>query len=565
MDHVVAGSPRVHVASEVSATTPPASPSRTSSNREQRLRLVKLVAYGWSSERTVPALRDQVAAALEAARLTGWEGLVADQRRYLDDFWSRADVAIEGSAELQQAVRFALFHVLQAAARAEGRGIPAKGLTGTGYDGHSFWDSETFILPVLTHTASGRRGRCPSMAARDPPDRARARAEAAPGGRVRSPGAPSTARSARATGPPEPRPSTSMPTSPTPSLRYVDATGDTAFERDIGVDILVETARLWRSLGHHDVHGAFRIDGVTGPDEYSAIADNNVYTNLMARRNLVGAAEACTRHEDKARELGVTPEEMAGWRAAAEHVFVPTIARLGVHQQAEGFTTHEVWDFAATRPDQYPLMLHFPYFDLYRKQVVKQADLVLAMQLCSDAFTPEEKARNFDYYERITVRDSSLSACTQAVLAAEVGHLAPRARLPRRGGADGPAGPRAQRARRAAHRFSGRDVDRLVSGFGGMRDHGGTLSFAPRLPEGLTALSFTIVRRGLRLHVSVSAREATYRLLDPRGLLELVHHGERLTLRGTTPVERAIPSAAEREPPKQPPGREPRHRSLRRE
>ena len=113
---------------------------------------------------------------------------------------------------------------------------------------------------------------------------------------------------------------------------------------------------------------------------------------------------------------------MAGWRDAAEAMYIPYDEALGVHPQAEGFTAHQVWDFAATTAEQYPLLLHFPYFDLYRKQVVKQADLVLAMHLRADAFTAEQKARNFAYYERLTVRDSSLSACTQAVIAAEVGH-----------------------------------------------------------------------------------------------------------------------------------------------
>ena len=112
--------------------------------------MVKFLAYGWSAERSPPALRDQVAAALTAARQGGWEGLLAEQRAYLDEFWARADVEVDGDAEIQQAVRFALFHLLQAAARAEGRAIPAKGLTGNGYDGHAFWDTETFVLPVLT-------------------------------------------------------------------------------------------------------------------------------------------------------------------------------------------------------------------------------------------------------------------------------------------------------------------------------------------------------------------------------------------------------------------------------
>jgi len=143
----------------------------------------------------------------------------------------------------------------------------------------------------------------------------------------------------------------------------------------------------------------------------------------MAQQNLRAAADAVARHPGRALELRVSPEEVAGWRAAADRIELPYDEKLGVHCQSEGFTEHQVWDFAATRPDQYPLLAYFPYFDLYRKQVVKQSDLVLAMQVFPDAFTPEEKARNFNYYEALTVRDSSLSASSQAVIAAETGHL----------------------------------------------------------------------------------------------------------------------------------------------
>src|SRR5207244_9876906 len=117
-----------------------------------RLRIVKLISYGWSSQRSRSAIHDQIIAALTAAQLTGWEGLLAEQRAYLDDFWAHADVELEGDPEIQQAVRFALFHVLQAGARAERRPIPAKGLTGPGYDGHACWDTEIFVLPLLALT-----------------------------------------------------------------------------------------------------------------------------------------------------------------------------------------------------------------------------------------------------------------------------------------------------------------------------------------------------------------------------------------------------------------------------
>ncbi len=221
-------------------------------------------------------------------------------------------------------------------------------------------------------------------------------------------------------------------------VRYLNATGDEGFAREVGVELLVETARLWRSLGHHDRHGRFHIDGVTGPDEYSAIADDNTYTNLMAAHNLISAADYALEYGEVAARLGVG--RGGGGRPgadAAAAMHLPYDAELGVHQQSFGFTGHQEWDFENTSADDYPLLLHMPYFDLYRKQVIKQADLVLAMHWRGDAFTAEQKARNFAYYEERTVRDCSLSAATQAVLGGRSRASRPGPRLHRRSGAGG--------------------------------------------------------------------------------------------------------------------------------
>jgi alpha,alpha-trehalose phosphorylase len=504
-------------------------------------------------------MRDQVAAAILAARTAGWERIVAEQRAYLDEFWATADVELEGDLELQQAVRFALFHLLSAGARAEGRAIPAKGLTGTGYDGHSFWDTDLYVLPVLAYTAphaaaDALRWRHSTLAA------AKERAHHLGLAGAAYPWRTIHGEECSGYWPAGTAAFHVNADIASAVILYVRATDDHAFERDVGLEILVETARLWRSLGHHDLEGRFRIDGVTGPDEYTAIVDNNIYTNLMARRNLLGAVEACRRHQDKARELGVTPEEMAAWRDAASRVYIPYDERLGVHQQSEGFTEHERWNFAATRADQYPLMLHFPYFDLYRKQVVKQPDLVLAMQLFSNDFTPEQRARNFEYYEQITVRDSSLSACTEAIAAADAGHLrlafdyAAEAALVdlhdlQRNTSDG----------LHVASLAGTWIA-LVMGFGGMRDLGESLTFAPRLPDALTRLAFSIRHRGRCLHVEVTKAMARYSLTRGAGPMRITHHGEPLTVNGE-PIARPIAPAPERTPPVQPPGREPPHRS----
>ena len=338
-------------------------------------------------------------------------------------------------------------------------------------------------------------------------------------------------------------------------LRYVRATGDEDFDRDVGLDLLVETARLWRSLGHYDRTGQFRIDGVTGPDEYSAISDDNVYTNLMAQQNLRSAAEAAMRHPDREQALGFDADELAQWRAAADAIHVCYDDSLGIHPQSHGFTGHQEWDFERTSPDDYPLLLHFPYFDLYRKQVVKQADLVLALQLRGDAFTAEEKRRNFDYYERLTVRDSSLSACTQAVMAAEVGHLdlayeylCEAARLD--------LADLEHNTRDGLHMASlaGTWVA-LVNGFGGLRDHDGALRFRPRLPGGLSRVAFTLLYRSQRLRVEIAGGEVTYSVVG--GDVEIVHEDESLTVTSSDPVVRALPVPEVLDTPSQPPGREP--------
>ncbi len=472
----------------------------------QKLRLVKLVAYGWSAERSVPALRDQCAGALAAARHTGWEGLLAEQREYLDRFWAHADVHIDGDDAIQQAVRFGLFQILQAGARAEGRAIPAKGLTGPGYwrtiageECSGYWPAGTGAFHVGADVADA-------------------------------------------------------------VARFQLVAGDDDFARRFGTDLLVGTARLWASLGYFDAAGEFRIDGVTGPDEYSAIADNNVYTNLMAKRNLLAAIGALTApRADRSRWPDVTDDELNTWQRAADHMRVAYDERLRVHPQADGFTDHAVWDFDGTDPSQYPLLLHFPYFDLYRKQVVKQADLVMALLRASHEFTDEQKQRDFEYYERLTVRDSSLSASIQAIIAAETGHLD------------------------LAYDYWGEaalmDLDDLehntrdglhmaslagswlvaVAGFGGLRDTGGSLAFRPRLPAALRSLRFNLLWQGSHLNVAIGPREVRY-TCSGDSHIDLLHFGKAVRVGPDGTQVLAIPALPPRPRPRQPPGREPAQR-----
>jgi trehalose/maltose hydrolase-like predicted phosphorylase len=277
----------------------------------------------------------------------------------------------------------------------------------------------------------------------------------------------------------------------------------------------------------------------------------------MAAHNMQIAADACERHPEAAQDIGVTTEEMAAWRDAAGAAHIPYDEGLGVHEQCDGFTTLREWNF--TENTKYPLLIHEPYSRLYPSQVVKQADLVLAMHWRSHAFTPEQMARNLDYYERRTTRDSSLSACTQAVICAAVGHLEL---------AHDYAYEAALIDLRDLHHNTRDGLHMaalagswiaLVAGFGGLRDGEGVLALDPMLPEGIRRLRFRLVWRGVRLLVDVDHRRVTYTIRDGSDArLVLRHAGEPVVVAAdrpvTVPLGRRTPSMPS---PTQPAGRAP--------
>ena len=505
------------------------------------LRIVKYVAYAWSSSRSPSSLRAQVRGSVAEARHSGWHGLLEQQRDYLDAFWERADVEIDGDDELQLAVRYGLFGVLQASARAERRAIGAKGLTGTGYDGHAFWDTEAYVLPVLTYVAPEAAAdalRWRSSTLEEAQDRARQLTLAG----AAFPWRTIAGRECSGYWPAGTAAFHVNAAIAGSAARLAHVTEDEHFRDEVLRPLVSETARLWMALGHHDEEGDFHIPGVTGPDEYSALADDNVYTNLMAARNLRVAAEHGDADED----------ERKSWAAAADAMSVPYARGAGVYEQSANFLRHDVWDFAGTKADQYPLLLHFPYFDLYRKQVIKQADLVMALWTCGDQFTPEEKARAFSYYEALTVRDSSLSACVQAIVAAETGHTEL---------AYDYLGEAALVDLRDTHHNTKDGLHiaslagtwlALVAGFGGFRDFDGVLSFRPRRTPRLKRLSFRLFVRGTILCVTIARNQATYH--GPG--LTIMHEHEKIEL-GDDPVTRDLEDVDAPDPVRQPEGREP--------
>ncbi|MEV7632648.1 glycosyl hydrolase family 65 protein [Microbacterium sp. NPDC089318] len=550
--HAAPVEPHTEVTADLARTT-----VRTTLAPGDGIRLFKCVGHEWSAAVDHVALQDRAQAAVENAIDAGWERLVAEQREYLDDFWACADVVVDGDARLQQSARFALFQVLQAAARAEVRSIPGKGLTGVGYEGHTFWDAEAFVLPLLTYTAP--------HAARDALrwrhaglDHARHRAEQLHLEGAAFPWRTIDGRECSGYWPAGTVAFHINADIAAAVVRYVRATGDEDFERENGVAILVETARLWCALGRWDEDGSFHIDGITGPDEYSALVDDNVFTNLMAQQNLRAAADAARRHADEASALGVASDEIARWTTTADAISIPFDDERGIPQQSAGFTRKQRWDFEGTRDDQYPLHSHFPYFDLYRKQVLKQADLVLALESVPQAFSPEQTLRAFEYYESLTVRDSSLSASVQAAVAARVGHLdLAMDYLVEAGTID--IDDLRDDVDEGLHVAALAGVwNALVRGFGGMRDDGETLRFAPRVAAPMTAFSFGMRVRGHTLRVEVESDAVTYRL-GSGPALSIRHFDEVVTLEAGAAQRLGTPPLPDPGPrPSQPRGRAPR-------
>jgi alpha,alpha-trehalose phosphorylase len=324
--------------------------------------------------------------------------------------------------------------------------------------------------------------------------------------------------------------------------RYVDTRGDTDFLVEVGAEMLVETARLWADLGFYDHDGRFHIHGVTGPDEYTTVVNDNTYTNLMARLNLNYAA-SCMRllevqrpdaYAALAGELDLRPDEVESWERAAAAMHVPYDEREGIHPQDAHFLEREVWDLEATPPDRFPLLLHYHPLAIYRHQVIKQADIVLAMFLLGNEFSEEQKRANFEYYDALTTGDSSLSACVQSIVAAEVGDDE-RALEYFRSALLMDLGQRAESAL-GVHIASAAGVwQALVFGFGGVRDFDGRLSITPHLPDAWESLTFSLRFRDRQLRIHLTHEHERY-VLDEGKPLELTVHGRPQVLRKGQPL-----------------------------
>ena len=483
--------------------------------------VTKVVSYHTS--RGVPAreLVDRCRRTLDRSLSEGIDAIYRTQRAWLDDFWARSDVRIGGHDDLQQATRWCLFQLAQASARADGQGVPAKGMTGSGYSGHYFWDTEIYVLPFLAYTTplwarNALRMRYLMLPA------ARRRAFQLNENGALFPwrtinGEEASAYYAAGTAQFHINADVSFALA-----KYVRATGDTEFLHREGVDIAVETARLWTTLGFWrsldgdrdgEIDGeTFHIHGVTGPDEYTTVVNDNLFTNVMARFNLRFAARTIRDMAELDGEvyrkmvdrLGLEEGEPEAWERAAEAMHIPFSPSLGIHPQDHVFLEREIWDLENTPADRRPLLLHFHPLVIYRYQVLKQADVVLALFLQGNHFSDEDKLADFEYYDPLTTGDSTLSAVVQAILAAEVGYQDLALEYFRQSIFVDLADLHHNAADGVHVASAGGVWTALVCGFGGMRDHFGELSFDPRLPADWPEISFVLHWHGTRLEVSIT-------------------------------------------------------------
>jgi alpha,alpha-trehalose phosphorylase len=515
-------------------------------------RLTKFMTYHTSRRVPTEELCARAERTLDRAVQVGFDGLLEGHTRHLGECWKRSDVEIwpdpsiapRRREEIQQAIRVNVFHLLQATTRAEGVGIPAKGLTGQGYEGHYFWDAEVYLLPFLTYTAP-RIARNLLKFRHSMLEKARKRAR-----EVNQNGAlfpwrtinGDEASAYYAAGTAQYHINADIMYA---LKKYVEVTGDVEFLYGAGVEMLIETARLWVDIGFYSNrrNGQFCIQGVTGPDEYNTVVDNNTFTNLMARENLRYAAETVGwmkrgkkgRYRELVHELGLQESEAEEWLKAAEAMYIPHDEELGIHPQDDRFLDKKTWDFENTPKDRYPLLLNYHPLVIYRYKVIKQADIVLAMFLLGDAFTAEEKKRNFDYYDPLTTGDSSLSVGIQCIIAHEIGYLRKALEyalysvlmdLADIGG----------NVSHGVHVSSmGATWMVMTYGFAGMRDYGGRISFNPKLHENHHRLRFPLLIRGCSLDVDISREAATY-TLKTGDALTIFHRDKEILLTADKPT-----------------------------
>ncbi|MBK1812103.1 glycoside hydrolase family 65 protein [Clostridium sp. YIM B02505] len=439
----------------------------------------------------------------ERLSFISFESLLETQAEYLNKFWGLADIDIEGDEKLHQGLKYNLYQLLQAVGKDEKSNITAKGLSGEGYEGHYFWDTEIYILPFFTLcypqlAKSLLRYRYNILDA--------ARERALEMGHKKGAAYPWRTIIGKECSSYFPAGTAQYHINGDIAYSYVQyylATGDFDFVKEFGAEVIFETARIWLEIGHFH-KGLFKIDAVTGPDEYTAIVNNNYYTNVMAKYNLKWAVKFYNELKFKdekifkslSDKIGITEEEVENFENAYKNMYLPYNEELEINAQDDTFLSKAVWDFENTPKENYPLLLNYHPLTIYRYQVLKQADTVLAHFLVEDEADVSTIKNSYDYYEKITTHDSSLSCAAYSIMASKVGYpnlaykyFIETARLD----LDDTHG----NTKDGIHTANmGGTWMAIVYGFAGLRIKEDYISLSPKLPKAWNELSFGFSYKG---------------------------------------------------------------------
>ena len=507
----------------------------------ERVKLWKYAVYVFGDAEEAEALEARALTVLREAEAAGPAELLAQQEGFYERFWKRADISVLGDPQLTASMRFNVFQLLQSVGRDGKTSIAAKGLSGAGYGGHYFWESEAFILPVFLYTMP-EIARELLVYRHSILDNARRQARLL----GHKSGALFAWRSidGQECSAYYPGGSAQYHINADVSLavaRYAEATGDGEFMASCGLEILLETARLWCDVGHFNPlrQGAFCIDCVTGPDEYTAVVNNNYYTNIMARENLKNAVKwgAWLRENNPAayaaltEKIGFDEAEYDRFRAAAQAMYLPYDETLRIHKQDDSFLDKKPMDLSVVPPEQRPLLQHFHPLFIYRHQVLKQADLLQAAYNLPQYFDPEDLKRDYEYYERVTIHDSSLSVSIYSIMAAFNGNIEKAYQYfmqtvrtdlddKQRNTKDG-----LHMANMAGAWLC------IVHGLAGMRVLDSQLSFSPICPDWWEGYAFSVTFAGREaIQVTVNPSTTAYVLAEGEQPLQIVHNGQPATL-----------------------------------
>ncbi len=440
----------------------------------------------------------------------GFETIKEAQKVYLDTFWEVADIEILGDEALQQGLRFNIYQLLQGVGKDQVSNIGAKGLSGEGYEGHYFWDTEIYVMPFFTlcnpeiakqllryryHILDEARARAKELGHR----KGAAYAWRTITGKECSAYFPAGTAQYHING-----------DIAYTYIQYYLATGDQAFIKDFGLEVICETARIWLEIGHFQ-NGLFRIDAVTGPDEYTAIVNNNYYTNQLAKYNLSTVGKWVKELEETDPEalkaicekIGLTQEELDSFERASENMYLPYDEERGICAQDDSFLSKAVWDFENTPKENYPLLLYYHPLTIYRYQVLKQADVVLSHFLLEDDVDLVAIKKSYDYYEKITTHDSSLSCAIYSIVASKIGYedkaykyFIETARLD--------LDNTHNNTKDGVHIANmGGTWMAIVYGFAGLRIKKDHISLEPKLPAKWDGLSFTFLHKGAKIKVKM--------------------------------------------------------------